>query len=119
MTSNSHTWSEGLPIYRQLVDQIIARILSGTYSEGELLPSVRQVAEDYSVNPITVTKAYNELSQYGLTEKRRGIGTIIKAGARSALLKIQQEEFLKHEWPQILERIQRLELDPAELLGQR
>jgi GntR family transcriptional regulator len=94
---------------------MIARILDQTYREGELMPSVRQLATEYGVNPLTASKAYQELAKFDLTEKRRGVGTIIKAGVREALLKRQQNQFLREEWPVIVERIERLELDPAEL----
>ena len=116
MTAKAPTWNEDTPIYRQLVDLMIARILDQTYREGEMMPSVRQLATEYGVNPLTASKAYQELAKFDLTEKRRGIGLVIKEGVRDVLLKHQQKQFLREEWPQILERIERLELDPQELL---
>lgn len=116
MTAKAPTWNEDTPIYRQLVDLMIARILDQTYREGEMMPSVRQLATEYGVNPLTASKAYQELAKFDLTEKRRGIGLVIKDGVRDALLKHQQKQFLREEWPAILERIERLELDPEELL---
>lgn len=116
MTAKVQTWSEDTPIYRQLVEEMIARILDQTYREGELMPSVRQLAIEYGVNPLTASKAYQELAKYDLTEKKRGIGLIIKDAARVTLLKHQQKEFLRSEWPQILERMERLELNPVDLL---
>ena len=102
------------PIYRQLVEQIVARILDQTYREGELLPSVRQLASDFVVNPLTAARAYRELEEY--TETRRGIGLIVKEGVRELLLKREQRRFLRDEWPALRERIKALEIDPAELL---
>jgi GntR family transcriptional regulator len=116
MTAKTPTWNEDAPIYRQLVDRMIAGILDQTYREGEMMPSVRQLAGEYGVNPLTASKAYQELAKFDLTEKRRGIGLIIKEGVRATLLKHQQKQFMREEWPLILERIERLELDPAELL---
>lgn len=116
MTAKTQTWSDDAPIYRQLVDQLIAGILDRTYREGEMMPSVRQLATEYEVNPLTASKAYQELAKFDLTEKRRGIGLIIKNGVREVLLKHQQKQFLREEWPLIVERIERLELDPAQLL---
>lgn len=116
MTAKTQTWSDDAPIYRQLVEQLIAGILDRTYREGEMMPSVRQLANEYEVNPLTASKAYQELSKFDLTEKRRGIGLVIKAGVREVLLKHQQKQFMRAEWPLILERIERLELDPAALL---
>lgn len=116
MTAKPRAWNEDQPIYRQLVEEMIAGILDQTYREGELMPSVRQLATEYGVNPLTASKAYQELAKFDLTEKRRGVGMVIKQGVRDALLKRQQKQFLREEWPQIMERIERLELDPADLL---
>jgi GntR family transcriptional regulator len=112
--ADARTWDEHKPIYRQLVEQIVARILDETYREGELLPSVRQIASDFLVNPLTVARAYRELEEY--TETRRGIGLVVKEGVRELLLKREQKRFLRDEWPQVRERIRALELDPKELL---
>ena len=106
-------WNEGSPIYRQLADRMIARILDGTYPEGEMMPSVRQLASEYGVNPLTASKAVQELAE--LTDKRRGIGLVIKEGVRDLLLKRERRQFLREEWPQILQRIERLEIDPRDL----
>src|SRR5512134_132029 len=99
MTQDAHTWLEDRPIYRQLVEQIIARILDQTYREGELLPSVRQLANDFLVNPLTAARAYRELDEF--TETRRGIGLIVKEGVREMLLKREQRRFLREEWPKV------------------
>ncbi len=114
MTQNIQTWHDDRPIYRQLMEQIVARILDQTYAEGELLPSIRQLANDFLVNPLTAARAYRELEEY--TETRRGVGLIVKEGVRELLLRREQKRFLREEWPKVRERIQALHLDPAELL---
>jgi len=114
MTDNAQTWHQDRPIYRQLMEQIVARILDNTYREGEMLPSVRQLASDFVVNPLTAARAYRELEEY--TETRRGIGLIVKEGVRELLLKREQRRFLREEWPAIRDRIKALDLDTDELL---
>jgi DNA-binding transcriptional regulator YhcF (GntR family) len=114
MTHYAHVWVQDRPIYRQLVEQIVARILDQTYREGELLPSVRQLASDFVVNPLTAARAYRELEEY--TETRRGIGLVVKEGVRELLLRREQKRFLRDEWPALRDRIKALEIDPAELL---
>ena len=114
MTDNAQTWHQDKPIYRQLMEQVVARILDNTYREGEMLPSVRQLASDFVVNPLTAARAYRELEEY--TETRRGIGLIVKEGVRELLLKREQRRFQREEWPAIRDRIKALELDPEELL---
>ena len=114
MTDTVQTWHQDRPIYRQLMEQIVARILDGSYAEGQMLPSVRQLASDFLVNPLTAARAYRELEEY--TETRRGIGLIVKEGVRDLLLKREQRQFLRDEWPKVRARIKALELDPAELL---
>ena len=115
MTENVQTWQEDRPIYRQLMEQIVARILDNTYREGDMLPSVRQLASDFVVNPLTAARAYRELEEY--TETRRGIGLVVKDGVRELLLRREQRRFLRDEWPSIRERIKALDLDPADLLN--
>ena len=105
------TWNDNTPIYRQLRDRVVAMILDGVLKQGDALPSVRQVAADFQLNPITVSKAYQELVDEQLVEKRRGLGMYVNEGARDALLKNERERFLREEWPVILERIRRLGLD--------
>ena len=114
MADNAQTWHQDKPIYRQLMEQIVARILDQTYREGEMLPSVRQLASDFVVNPLTAARAYRELEEY--TETRRGIGLVVKEGVRDLLLKREQRRFLREDWPSLRNRIKALELDPAELL---
>jgi len=109
-------WSDNQPIYRQLRDRVVAMILDGVLKEGDPLPSVRAVAADYRVNPLTVLKGYQELVDEGLVESRRGRGMFINAGARSALLRGERKKFLAEEWPRIEATIQRLGLTAEELL---
>ncbi|MDR3441320.1 GntR family transcriptional regulator [Telmatospirillum sp.] len=111
-----HVWSEGTPIYRQLMELLLARIMDGTYAEGALLPSVRQLASDYQINPLTVAKAFQELAIEELAEKRRGIGFVVKPGVRLALQNRERARFLREEWPTIKARMQRLGIDPRTLL---
>lgn len=116
MNAMSVTWNDNAPIYRQLRDRVVAMILDGVLKQGDALPSVRQVAADFQLNPITVSKAYQELVDEQLVEKRRGLGMYITEGAREALLKNERERFLTEEWPQLRERMQRLGLDLEQLL---
>src|SRR5919106_3651560 len=111
-----HEWNDSQPIYRQLRDRVVAMILDGVLKEGDPLPSVRNVAADYRVNPLTVLKGYQQLVDEGLVETRRGRGMFINTGARSLLLKGERERFLEEEWPRVQERIQRLGLSPEELM---
>ncbi len=111
-----YKWSDSSPIYRQLRDRVVAMILEGTLKEGDPLPSVRAVAADYQINPLTVLKGYQALVDEELVEKRRGLGMFVKPGASRALMKNEREVFLKTEWPQIVQRIGRLDLDVKELL---
>jgi GntR family transcriptional regulator len=110
-------WNDNQPIYRQLRDRVIAMILDGILKEGDPLPSVRTVAADYRVNPLTVLKGYQQLVDEELVEKRRGLGLFIRAGARDLLLKGERQKFLAEDWPRIQATIQRLGLTPEELLG--
>jgi GntR family transcriptional regulator len=109
-------WNDQQPIYRQLRDRVVAMILDGVLKEGDPLPSVRNVAADYRLNPLTVLKGYQELVDEELVEKRRGLGMFVKGGARAQLLKGERQKFLGEEWPRIQMTIQRLGLDTKELL---
>ena len=111
-------WDDSQPIYRQLRDRVVAMVLEGALKEGEALPSVRQVAAEYRLNPLTVLKAYQQLVDEGLVEKRRGLGMFVSAGAPSALMKDERSRFLTQEWPKVAATIQRLGLDAATLLAQ-
>ena len=109
-------WNDSQPIYRQLRDRVVAMILDGVLKEGDPLPSVRNVAAEYRVNPLTVLKGYQELVDEGLVETRRGRGMFINAGARSLLLQGERQKFLGQEWPRVCATIERLGLRPEELL---
>ncbi len=109
-------WNDNQPIYRQLRDRVVAMILDGALKEGDNLPSVRTVAAELRVNPLTVLKSYQELVDEGLVETRRGLGMFINSGARNLLLKGERQKFLAEEWPRIYANIQRLGLKPEELL---
>ena len=109
-------WNDSQPIYRQLRDRVVAMILDGVLKEGDPLPSVRSVAAEYRVNPLTVLKGYQQLVDAELVETRRGLGMFVKDGARGLLLKDERQKFLAEEWPRVCETIQRLGLTPEELL---
>ena len=110
-------WNDSQPIYRQLRDRVVAMILDGILKEGDPLPSVRTVAAEYRVNPLTVLKGYQQLVDDGLVETRRGLGMFINAGARDLLLQGERQKFLAEDWPRIHETIQRLGLKAEELLN--
>jgi len=112
-----HEWNDSQPIYRQLRDRVVAMILDDVLKEGDALPSVRNVAAEYRVNPLTVLKGYQELADEGLVETRRGLGMFIKAGARAALLRSEREKFVAEEWPRVAATMQRLGLKPEDLLN--
>lgn len=114
----SIAWNDSTPIYRQLRDRVVAMILDGVLKQGDPLPSVRQVAGDFQINPITVSKAYQELVDENLVEKRRGLGMYVTDGAREALLKSERERFLREEWPALHARLIRLGLDLGQLMKQ-
>ena|SRR5437899_10917007 len=109
-------WNDGQPIYRQLRDRVVHMILDGVLKEGDPLPSVRNVAADYRVNPLTVLKAYQELVDEELVEKRRGLGMFVKTGAHRLLMKGERQKFLNEHWPRVHATIRRLGLSPDELL---
>jgi len=110
-------WNDTQPIYRQLRDRVVAMILDGVLKEGDPLPSVRNVAAEYRVNPLTVLKGYQQLVDEGLVETRRGLGMFINAGARSVLLEGERQKFLSEDWPRIYATIQRLGLKAEDLLS--
>ncbi|MEA2756472.1 MAG: hypothetical protein QOJ54_2761 [Aliidongia sp.] len=109
-------WNDSQPIYRQLRDRVVAMILDGVLSEGDPLPSVRNVAAEYRVNPITVLKGYQQLVDEQLVETKRGRGMFINVGARDVLLRGERQKFLTEQWPVIHATIQRLGLTARELL---
>ena len=109
-------WSDGAPIYRQLKERVIAMMLDGVLKPGDALPSVRQVAADYQLNPISVSRAYQELADESLVEKRRGLGMFVTEEASKKLRSSERERFLQEEWPLVVERIERLGLSARDLL---
>jgi DNA-binding transcriptional regulator YhcF (GntR family) len=110
-------WNDKQPIYRQLKDRVVERIMDGTFAEGEAVPSVRQVAADYQINHLTVGKAYQELVDAGLLEKRRGLGMFVTEGARRALTSDEQSRFIEEEVPAFADRVRVLGLDMQEVVG--
>jgi GntR family transcriptional regulator len=110
-------WNDSQPIYRQLRDRVAAMMLDGVLKEGDPLPSVRNVAAEYRVNPLTVLKGYQQLVDEGLVETRRGRGMFINAGAHQLLLQSERRKFLAEEWPRIRAAIQRLGLNTDDLLN--
>src|SRR5436309_6073057 len=110
-------WNDNQPIYRQLRDRVVAMILDGVLKDGDPLPSVRNVAAEYRVNPLTVLKGYQELVDEGLVEVKRGLGMFVVAGARKLLRQGERQKFLAEEWPRVLETIQRLGLSAEDLLN--
>lgn len=111
-----HEWNDSQPIYRQLRDRVVAMILDRVLKEGDPLPSVRNVATEYRVNPLTVLKGYQQLVDEQLVEKRRGLGMFVRADARSVLLGDERRKFLAEEWPRIQATIQRLGFKAEDLL---
>jgi len=110
-------WNDNQPIYRQLRDRVVEMILEDVLTDGDALPSVRSVAAEYRVNPLTVLKGYQELVDEGLVEKRRGRGMFVRDGAKGNLLKDERQLFLDEQWPAVVAAINRLGLDPEELLA--
>ncbi len=109
-------WNEDLPIYRHLRDRVVAMILEGVLGDGDALPSVRNVAAEYRLNPLTVLKGYQELVDEGLVEKKRGRGMFVTDGAQKQLLKDERQRFIEKEWPQVVVTIKRLGLEADQLL---
>ena len=110
-------WNDNQPIYRQLRDKVVAMILEDVLKDGDALPSVRNVAAEYRLNPLTVLKGYQELVDDELVEKKRGLGMFVTAGARSKLLKNERQRFLDQEWPLVVASIERLGLSMEDLLN--
>ena len=110
------TWNDNSPIYLQLRALVVARILTGALAEGQVVPSVRQVAADEKINPLTVSKAYQALVDEGLLEKRRGLGMFVREGARAAALQTERERFIQKEWPAVCARVANLGLNLEDLI---
>ncbi|MCB1845732.1 MAG: GntR family transcriptional regulator [Halioglobus sp.] len=111
-------WNDELPIYRQLRDRVVAMILEGVLTDGDALPSVRNVAAEYRLNPLTVLKGYQELVDEGLVEKKRGRGMFVTDGANKQLMKDERRRFLDKEWPAVVASIERLGLNRTDLLAE-
>jgi GntR family transcriptional regulator len=109
-------WDDSQPIYRQLRDRVVAMILEGVLKEGDPLPSVRAVAAEFRLNPLTVLKGYQQLVDEQLVEKKRGRGMFVNEGARKALMKDERQYFLDTEWPKVYATIARLGLTVEELM---
>jgi GntR family transcriptional regulator len=110
-----HTWNETTPIYRQLADRLTGQLLAGDPPEGEAMPSVRALAGQYLINPLTVGRALQMLVDDGLVESRRGVGMYVQSGARARLRRSERERFLKHEWPVLRARLLQLGIEPDQL----
>mgnify|MGYP001820522257 CR=1 FL=1 len=110
-------WNDSQPIYRQLRDRVVEMILEGVLGDGDALPSVRNVAADYRLNPLTVLKGYQELVDEGLVEKRRGRGMFVRDGARKNQLAGERELFIEEQWPNVIATIRRLGLDLSDLMA--
>ncbi|MBV8683626.1 MAG: GntR family transcriptional regulator [Caulobacteraceae bacterium] len=110
-------WNDAQPIYRQIRDRVVAMILDGVVADGDPLPSVRAVAAESRVNPLTVLKGYQQLADEHLVETRRGRGMFVTEGARDRLLAGERQRFLAEEWPAVAATIRRLGLDARDLLS--
>ncbi len=110
-----HTWDQKQPIYQQLADILLGRLIDGDPPEGEAMPSVRALASRYLINPLTVHRALQALGDNGLLESRRGLGMFVTTGAREKLRAAERERFLKQEWPRLQERLRRLGIGPEHL----
>lgn len=110
-----HSWNDNSPIYQQLADQLATQLLDGSPPEGEALPSVRNLASHYLINPLTVSRALQALVDNGLVESRRGLGMYVREGARQRLLRAEREQFLQKEWPSLRAKLRRLGLEAKDL----
>lgn len=108
-------WDDSQPIYRQLRERVIVLIIEGALKEGEAIPSVRQVSADYRINHLTVSKAYQELVEEGLLQKKRGLGMFVSEGAQKKLLNKERERFMAVELPQLIQRMKRLGISSDEI----
>ena len=108
-------WDDRQPIYQQLADRLAARLLDGHPADGEAMPSVRALASEHLLNPLTVNRALQALADAGIVESRRGMGMFVRKGARERLRALERERFLQHEWPRLRERLRRLDIQPEQL----
>ena len=109
-------WDDKQPIYQQVKDKVVAAIIDGSYAEGQMIPSIRKISTEYQINPLTVSKAYQALVEDGVIEKHRGMGMVVKVGARLKLLAEEKDYFIKTEWPNIKSKLERLGIELEELL---
>ena len=109
-------WTSEQPIYQQVRDHIVSLIIDGVLKSGDPIPSVRQMAVEGGVNPLTVSKAYQELVDLEIVEKRRGLGMFVKNSAKKQLLKLEKDKFLKNNWPKIVKKANQLDIDLSELI---
>jgi GntR family transcriptional regulator len=116
MFERESRWKDDQPIYRQIMESVVAAIMDGTYPEGELIPSVRQLAAAHGVSTLTAAKVMQELAREGLIEKRRGIGFEVIPGLRQTLTARERKRFLEEEWPKLRLRLKRMDIDIADLL---
>ncbi len=112
-------WNDQQPIFKQLKEKVIELIIDEQVCEGEAVPSVRQVAADYQINPLTVSKAYQELVDESILEKRRGLGMFVTVSARAKLLESEKRQFLDIDWPKIIKRVERLGLSLEGLISKK
>ena len=110
-------WTSDQPIYQQVRDHVVSLIIDGVLDEGDSIPSVRQLAIEGGVNPLTVSKAYQELVDLKIVEKRRGLGMFVTGPAKKQLLKIEKDKFLKGDWPAVLKKAEQLDIDLVELVN--
>ncbi len=110
-----HNWNDTAPIYQQLADRLAVQLLDGEPPEGDAMPSVRKLASQYLINPLTVSRALQSLVDNGLVESRRGIGMYVRGGARARLRQSEREQFLQTEWPLLRDKLQRLGLSASDL----
>lgn len=108
-------WDDRQPIYQQLADRLAARLLDGQPADGEAMPSVRALASEHLLNPLTVSRALQALADAGLVEPRRGLGMFVREGARERLRALERDRFLQHEWPRLRARLRRLDIQPEQL----
>jgi GntR family transcriptional regulator len=109
------TWDDKLPIYQQLADLLAARLIDGQPAEGEPMPSVRALASQHLLNPLTVNRALQALADAGLLEARRGLGLFVTPGARERLRAAERERFFNDEWPRLRDKLRRLGIDARQL----
>ena len=111
-------WNDKQPIYQQLKDKIVTHILDGSFAEGDAIPSIRQVAEQFQLNHLTVSKSFQMLVDDEILEKHRGLGMFVKTGAKKRLLALERKRFLKTEWPLIKDKINELGLTTGDLFNE-